>query len=280
MITEERKSVRAERVGVLQAVRRYPLTAVLPLILLTAIGIGLGYARQPTYKATASLAVGTLNISDPAAVGSVVQATQSLASVYARMIDATPVERKTLRRLGSGASSASISATPLPGSPIVRVTATADSESGAIRVANVAAGALRDYAQTYEDTTGHTRTVYRRFKEAAARVNRANILVRQRAVAYGKSPTQANKRALNRATTNLDAARLLRDALRVNYQLSQQNARSSPVLRSFSRADSASSDQFESVQVLGLLGLIAGAALGAALATLRLNRRVARLTRP
>jgi hypothetical protein len=34
------------------------------------------------------------------------------------------------------------------------------------------------------------------------------------------------------------------------------------------------------MQVLVLLGLIAGAAIGAALATFRLNRRVARLTRP
>src|SRR3954451_23098327 len=100
MITEERKSAQPDRAGVLQAIRRYPLTALVPLVLLTALGVGLGYAREPTYDATAQLAVGTLHISDPAAGGSVVQATQSLAAVYVRMIDATGVQRNALRRLG------------------------------------------------------------------------------------------------------------------------------------------------------------------------------------
>jgi hypothetical protein len=34
------------------------------------------------------------------------------------------------------------------------------------------------------------------------------------------------------------------------------------------------------MELLGLIGLVAGVALGAALATARLNRRVARLTSP
>jgi hypothetical protein len=280
MITEERTAARPERAGVLQAIRRYPLTAALPLVLLTALGTGLGYARQPTYEARAELAVGTLNITDPSAVGSVVEATQSLAAVYARLADATPVQARIARRVGEKAGSWSVSATPLPGSPIVWVIATADSEGGAVRVANIGADSLRRYAQHYDDTTGHTRSVYRRFRDAAARFSRTNTRVRELAVVYGRRPTRANKRRLDRATTDLEAARLLRDALRINYQVSQQNARSSPVLRSFSRADGATSDRFESIQVFALLGLLAGLALGAALATARLNRRIARLTRP
>lgn len=280
MITEERKAARTERAGVLQAVRRYPLTAILPLLVLTALGIGLGFARQPTYEARAEVAVGTLTITDPSAVGSVVEATRSLAAVYARLIDATPVQERIAKRVGDRAPGASVSATPLPGSPIIWVTATAESEDDAILVANAGADALRRHAQSYDDTSGQTRAVYRRFKQAAVRLSRANARVRRLAVIYGQNPTRRNRRRLDRATSDLDAARLLRDALRLNYQVSQQNARSSPVLRRFSRAASATNDRFESVQTFGLLGLLAGLAFGAALATARLNRRIARLTRP
>ena len=45
------------RVGVLQAIRRYPLLAAIPLIALAALGIAVGYARTPTYKSNAELAV-------------------------------------------------------------------------------------------------------------------------------------------------------------------------------------------------------------------------------
>ena len=280
MITEERKAARPERAGVLQAVRRYPLTAILPLILLAALGAALGYARQPTYEARSELAVGTLTVTDPSAVGSVVEATRSLAAVYARMIDSTPVQTRIEKRVGNRAPGASVSATPLPGSPLVWITATAESEKDAILVANISADELRRYAQRYDDTTGQTRAVYRRFKQAAVRLSRANARVRRLAVVYGQNPTPRNRRRLDRATSDVDAARLLRDALRLNYQVSQQNQRSSPVLRRFSRADSATNDRFESIQTFGLLGLLAGLALGAALATWRLNRRIARLTRP
>jgi hypothetical protein len=281
VIKEERKTARRPaRVGVLQAVRRYPAAAFGPLILLTVLGLALGYARPPTYTATAQVAVGTITVSDPAAVGSVVQATNSLAAVYARMINATGVKDRVRREVGDKASGASISANPLPGSPLIRVKGKADSASGAIAVANASASALLRYAERYDDTSTQTRRLYRRFRAAAARANRAAIQVRRAAVAYGRDPTRANKRRLNRATTDSDAARLLRDALRVNYQVSQQAAGSGPALRSFARADKASSDRYESMQVLGLLGLLAGGALGAAFATARLNRRLAQLTHP
>jgi hypothetical protein len=277
MVTEERISGRPARVGVLQAIRRYPLTALIPLIALTALGVALGYERNPEYTSHAELAVGQLNVNDPAAVGSVVEATQSLAAVYSRMIDATGVQRALARKLDDPAS---ISATPIPGSPLVQVTARSDSAAGAIRSANTAARALLVYARRYDDSGAQSRSVYRRFREAALRFKRTESRVERLARAYGNSPTAANERRLNAATADLEGTRLLRDALRLNYQISQQNSQASPSLRSFSVADSASDDRASSMQVLGLLGLIAGAALGAALATFRLNRRLARLTRP
>src|SRR2546423_15458962 len=111
------------KVGVLQAIRRYPLLAATPMVVLGALGALLGYARNPTYKATSQLAVGQLNVSDPAAVGSVVQASQSLAAVYSRMINATGVRQGISGAVHGKARGSEITATPIPGSPPIRVTA-------------------------------------------------------------------------------------------------------------------------------------------------------------
>src|SRR4051794_39832416 len=110
------------RVGVVPAIRRYPLLAVTPMVVLAVLGALLGYARTPTYKATSQVAVGQLNVSDPAAVGSVVQATNSLAAVYSRLIDSTGVRQGIAKAAGPDARGSEITATPIPGSPLIRVT--------------------------------------------------------------------------------------------------------------------------------------------------------------
>jgi hypothetical protein len=280
VITEERIPARPSRVGVLQAIRRYPLLVIVPMLVLGAVGAALGYARKPTYEASAELAVGQLNVADPAAVGVVVQATQTLAGVYARLIDAGGLQERVLRNVGRNAAGSTIAATPIPGSPLVRVTATADSAGVAVDVANGASRALKDYAAQYADTRGRSRTISRRVRASVLAVGRQQDRVDQARQAFGSSPSTANRRRLNEAEADLEGAKLLRDALRINYQVAQQNARLTPPLRTFRVAEGATSDRRHTMELLGLIGLVAGVALGAALATARLNRRVARLTSP
>ena len=276
---EHRTRSRRPSVGVWQAVRRYPQLTIGPALLLMALGVALGYARPPTYTSTAELSVGQLDVSNPAAVGSVVQATQSLAVVYSRMINASGVKQTALRRLGDKASGASISATPIPGSPIVRVTGTGDSADHAVTVANVAARSLLGYAQRYDDTRNQTRALARRYRAASLRLSSARERLQQAGHDYAGHPTAAGKRRLAAAQANLDSARLQHETLRVDYQVTQQTGRAGPALRMFSVADTASSDRASLMQVLGLIGLLAGLALGAAGATARMNRRVAALVR-
>jgi hypothetical protein len=281
VITEERIPARPARVGVLQAARRYPLLVIVPMILLAGVGGALGYARDPTYTANAELAVGQLNVSNPAAVGVVVEATETLASVYARLIDTSGLRERVVRSVGEEAFGSSISATPIPRSPLIRVSATADSADAAVRVANAASDELRLYAQRYADTRGESRAVSRRLRAAALRFSRQRDRVNRLAETYRRRPSVANRRRLNAAEADLEAARLRRDSLRFNFQISQQNIGSrGPVLRTFRDARGASSDRRSTMEILGLSGLLAGLALGAALATARLNRRVSRLTRP
>jgi hypothetical protein len=211
----------------------------------------------------------------------VVEATQTLASVYARLIDARGLKERVVRSVGREAFGSSISATPIPRSPLIRVIATADSPGVAVRVANVASDELRRYAQRYADTRKQSRATSKRIRAAELKVARQQDRVNRLTDIYRRKPSLANRRRLNVAKADLEGVRLLRDSLRLNFQISQQNIGSrGPVLRTFGDARGATSDRRSTMEILGLAGLIAGLALGAALATARLNRRVSRLTRP
>lgn len=253
---------------------------ILPMILLGVLGAALGYVRQPSYTATAQLSVGELNVADPAAVGSVLKATESLAAVYSRRIDATDVRDSIRRRIGPSNESASIAATPLPQTPIIRVSAKSTDERTAIKVANAGAAALVENAQRLGEPAGGSREVFERYRETARRASEQEAQIKRLRARYGSNPTAAEQRRIDRAQAEYETTRLQQEGLRLNYQATQQTLSSTPPLRIFAEANAADSDRRQSVQVLLLLGLIAGAVIGAALATFRLNRRVARLTRP
>jgi hypothetical protein len=262
---------------VLQAIRRHPVRFAVPMVALGLLGALIGYARTPTYKATSQLAVGQLNVADPAAVGSVVQASQSLAAVYSRMINATEVRQGIFGAVHGKARGSEITATPIPGSPLIRVTATGSSEGSAVAVANAAAGSLLKYARHYGSTSNRSTAIYSKYKAAALRVTRQQQKLGALGAAFSRDRSAATKHRLSSAQSDLSALQLRRDALRLDYAASQQSARSSPPLQTFTVAGAATSDRTSMVEILGLLGLIAGAALGAALATAALKRRMARL---
>jgi copper(I)-binding protein len=275
-----RRPSAAARIGVLHAIRHYPLLAATPVVALALLGALLGYARTPTYTATAQVAVGQLNVSDPAAVGSVVQATNSLAAVYSRLIDSTDVRKAIAKSAGSKAAGSEISATPIPSSPLIRVTATGTSAGTAIDVANASASSLLKASKRYSTSPDQSESAYADFKAAALNVSRDQAKVGALTAVFMRSHSASDKQRLVKAQSDLDAAKLKRDTLRFAYGTSSQGEQASPVLRSFSVAGGASSDRISTMEILTLLGLLAGIAVGAALATAKLNRRVGRLTGP
>jgi hypothetical protein len=281
VIQEERAPTsRPARVGVLQAIRRYPFVAIAPMIVLAALGAALGYVRSPVYTATAQLAVGQPTATDPAALGNVVQASATLAGVYSRMINATDVKRSVFRAVGRPAASSGISATPVPDSPLVKVSATASSARTAVVVANAGARSLTAYVRKVNDPSGGARAIFRRFRAAALKYVQQLKIVDKLKSRYAQSATTSNQHSLDQGEADLASLLLEREGLRASYETSQLKTRSTPALSTFALARGATSDRRQVMQVLGLLGLIAGAAIGAAMASARLNRRLARLTRP
>ncbi len=132
----------------LPAVRRHWVIALVPVILLVAVALVLGLKRPVTYTTTANLSVGHVYVSNPVGIPTIIEATQSLASVYSRAINSSEVvqdARRRLRREHGPPVSGSLAATPIPQSPLIKVSAQSPSRSGAIALANAAAAALAAY---------------------------------------------------------------------------------------------------------------------------------------
>jgi capsular polysaccharide biosynthesis protein len=271
MSPEERPESDFAQGGVLTAFILYPLLIAICAVVLAIAGVALGYARTPTYTSSSELLVGNLSTADPGAIPGAVGASLSLAEVYARLVDANDIQEQ-IARTTNGAD-ASISATPVVGTPLIRVTATSESEDGAIAAANAGGNALADYVNALKSPGGDVSPIARKYK-AAALVYAQQLNSFERLKDRFEEPLTADERLqLNEADSDLQTAKLKRDALAALYQRGQDIQVSQPSVNVFNTAKTASSDRASTMQITGVLGLIAGLAIGCALAVVRASRR-------
>jgi uncharacterized protein involved in exopolysaccharide biosynthesis len=261
---------------VLRAMRRHWFVALVPVVLLVAGAVGLALKRSPRYKATANVSVGHVYVTDPAGIATIIDATQSLAAVYSRAIHSGAVLDGTRRRIGDGSATGSLTATPLPESPLIKVTAESSSARGAITLANAGADALMAYVNRQVRDNSASATLSTRYREAALRY-RQRLETRKRLDRrYDRNRNRKNKAARDRAAAATDTALLRREALRASYEQAVQGGTSSVGVEIFSHASSATSDRRSMMQILVFVGLIGGLAAGAALALLRAARDIRR----
>ena len=119
-------------VSITEAFRRGWLLILIPVLLFAGLATYIAMNRQPTYTADSRLTVGRVDIS-PSALATFATATQSLASAYSRAVEANAVVNPVAKRLNvsSAAVRGATLATPVPESPVIRVTAKADSSKTA-----------------------------------------------------------------------------------------------------------------------------------------------------
>jgi hypothetical protein len=257
--------------GVLTALRRHWLTALLPFVLLVGAAIELGLRRTPQYTATADLSVGTIFVTNPIGIASAIQGTESLAAVYSRVVHADAVDADTARRLAERSlpNAGRVSATPIAESPMLRLTAVASSERQAVALANAASAALADYVNDEAQSQNDATVLSRRYRRAALRYRQSLRVKSRLARRYTRDPTAEHKRALDRAAAAADTARLERNGLFTTYESAVEGTASRPPLRVFATATSASSDRDQVLQILIFTGAVGGLLAGAALALVR-----------
>ena len=258
----------------LSAVRRHWVVALLPVIVLVGVAVVLGLQREPRYTSTANLSVGRIYVNNPAGVSGVIEATRALAAVYSRAIRSSAVQDATARNLGERALPASddVSATPVPESPLIKVSAESSSARRAIALATAASDALASYVQRQGKSAQDAEIIadYRR----AVRQYRDRVEARRRLQRrYEADPTPANDAARDQASVAISVALLRREALRANYLNLVQGTAATASVEVFSRATTATSDRLRTLQMMGFLGLVAGVASGMALALFRGYRK-------
>ena len=279
MATNVQPSKAASRIEVLAAVRRHWLVAAMPVILLVAVAIVLGLKRPVTYTSTANLSVGHVYVSNPAGIPTIIDATKSLAGVYSRAIHSSAVVQDTQRRLrreNASRVSGGLSATQIPQSPLIKVSAESRSRPGAMALANAGAAALAAYVNRQVRDNEASTTISARYRRASAAFRRSLATSRRLTRRYTNDPSPANRAARERAAAATDTARLRRDALAASYQTAVQGGTSSVAVSIFSPASTPTNDRSRMLQIFVFVGLIGGLAAGAALALLLASRDVRR----
>jgi asparagine synthase (glutamine-hydrolysing) len=262
----------APQVGVLESMRLYWWMAIAPVILLVGVAVALGLIRSPVYTATTSLSI-DFGAENPSSLPGSVSAAQGLADSYARAIEATPVVREISRDGGYSPQDVPdhVSASPIPDSTIVRVSAEAGSSEDAAALANLGGAALSRYIGTLNKSRRGSAPILAQYQQAEVvyqdRLDRQLELGEEAA----ENPSdEALNQELKDAKVETQVAELQKQSLASAYQTSQQ-VYVAP-LTFLNRATSGDSDRMSKLEFYIFVGLMAGLAIGAALTTIYANR--------
>lgn len=262
----ESEFMRVPRVGPMEAVRRYWLLAIFPVIVLVPILGFVAYREKPTYTAEARMIVGQLNISTPGAIQGYVQAAQDLAATYPLVIDADRVIKPTAAALHVSPSyvRAHLSATQVPTSSIVRIDATGSSATQAVEMANTASKALVTYLAKVNSNRRTLDALFAQVSQAELNFHRAHSKIPK---LQKDRLTVAGQRAIAAAGT----AQVKLNAAVQSYNQSLQAQSLNSLLQPVSYAAQATSNRTSTLEIALLGAAVVGAILGIGLATLRAN---------
>ncbi|MBS1882602.1 MAG: hypothetical protein JSS97_06555 [Actinobacteria bacterium] len=237
---------RSEGTGTWETVRSEPLLLILPVVILVVVAVVVGLLRPANYTAEARLAVGRIDVATTAAPG-VVSASQSLASAYSRAISADKVSKTLKAELGDGYGS--VTASPIPESPVILIESEAESEAGAVALANAGGRALIKYINELNDNRDETEALLREYEQVQTEI--PNL-----------SPGP-----------KLDAAQLKLESLEVAYRRNLSEETSGNDLRVLTTAQEASSDRKSKLAILVVAAIVAGVGIGLLLAYWRARVR-------
>jgi capsular polysaccharide biosynthesis protein len=259
----------------LRAAIMHPLLTLAPVVVLVVAAVLVSQGRSPTYSAESRVAIGSFNPSDEAAPGAAYAGTQ-FASAYSRAITAQSVVAPVARATGlaPGEVAGRLSATPIPDSPLLRITGKGPSAASAVKLTDAATSALLSYVRRSDVSGAQAKDLLARYRAAQADVAAARSKVRRARRSSDRHPSSGSAtRRLERAQTAEDAADLRAQALRSSYMQQAQSETSGIPVRTLNAASSASSNRQHTLKLLVTIAVLAGLAVGVALATARAARR-------
>jgi capsular polysaccharide biosynthesis protein len=254
------------------AVRRHWFLTLLPVIVLAAAGVAVGYAKPRTYTAQATINVGKSDIATQATPG-YLTAAEALASSYSRLVTSNNIAVPAGRAVGEspGTALGQLTAVPIPQEPTFTISATGSSSAQATKLANAAVTALTKYANTSATQQGGPQQLLARYQAAQ---HQAFILQRKAGNLQGKlnagssatGPKVSQAQVAN-AKVAAQTAQLKAQSLSQQYlNLSQGVAPSLDVL--VSPTGATSTNRTTNMEKYGIIGAVAGLVIGIAFAGL------------
>ena len=257
-----------ESTGLGAALKKYPLIALLPVVVLVAAGVTLGMRKPPTYTATTQLNVGASDINSQATPG-YVQAEQTLAQAYSREVTSQYVYNPAAQSLGisPAAVAGRLSSSAVPNSPTFTINATGPSQSSAVHLAAVATQALQHKINQVDQGESGSKYLLNEFRTAQAQAdtlaNHSGSLQARNSSGNGN----INQRRLVNAKVAAQVAQVQAQALATQYTSSNTLSKGA-IIDVLNPATSASSNRSSITERYALVGLAAGLVMGCALALL------------
>lgn len=260
---------------VLGAIGRNGLIVCVVAVVFGLVGTVYGVSRRTTYTASATLQVGQVNPNSPGFYSYVASAA-ALATAFSRAIAAEPVLAAVQRQLGLAPSEAvaRLSSEPLPLSPAFRVIATGQTQSGAIRLANVTANALIAYEGESNSSNPEAESLLSEYRAASLKLQHA--IARLERVSQGAGTLDAASASVlgvAKADRETAGARLTAIGDAYTAAVASQAPRSG-LVSLLAGATSASDNRRSKVAIAGLIGLLAGIVAGVIAAVAREQRRI------
>jgi hypothetical protein len=160
-----------------------------------------------------------------------------------------------------------LSATPIQGSPVIRVRATADSAAAAMRLSDSASDSLVEYAFDLNSGVDQSRPLLRRYIAASRDYRRASLKAARLKLSDPRR---------RRFQVQADIARLKQTVAGVLYQQSLSGQATVNLVQKLAPAAPATNDRDDKLQQFIGGAVIAGLLLGIGLAVWRTNRVTAR----
>jgi hypothetical protein len=260
-------------VGLGTALRRYPVLALLPVVVLAAAGITLGLRRAPTYTASTTINVGSPDIASQATPG-YVQAEQTLASAYSREVQSQFVYNPVAKdlNLSRGEVASRLSSSAVPSSPTFTINATGPTKESAITLAATATKELQHYINVIDQGETSSSQLLNRYRDATREADRLAGISGKLAGQNSVTPGSVSATRRQEAKVAAQVAQLKANALAQQYTNSSTMSRGATI-QVLLPATSATSDRQTITERYGVIGVAAGLVLGAALALLVANIR-------
>jgi hypothetical protein len=156
-----------------------------------------------------------------------------------------------------------ISATPIQGSPVIRLRAESSDPAQARLLAGAAADALVDYAIELNSDNNQSSALFRRYVRAARQYRAARL---------DAARLKLTSPRLKRAQVRADVAQLRQQTAAALYQQSVAGQANTNLVQRLAPAAPATNDRSSTMQRLVAAGLLAGLLIGVGLAVWRGNR--------